>query len=361
MRQLREVLHRRRGFRAGPGRRVRRSARCCWPGARSSQTSLFFSASRRLTVSKAVGGFPDGVVLHAEEERAVAGIFRIDVDLAGEERRPHHLRRTELDATLDGNALSLEHERDHLPEEAALGVDFRGDDDLVAGLRRRSRRCREGDEAAAAARPAKAGSKRARSQPGLVRDVLPSGSGANPGAKGWSLTQLAWGPRVKLRHEDCHNPVFARRHGGCRSGHVDDRCETTLLLRTASLAFGWAKRPTMTWRRGQSATEGKAVTESMTSGNDFNGLRVLVVEDEAAISLLLEDMLLDFGCEVIGPAARLTAALDAVHRENDRSRDPRRERGRRTDLSGRRRPRRAVDPVRFLHRLRQRRDQGHLP
>jgi CheY-like chemotaxis protein len=41
----------------------------------------------------------------------------------------------------------------------------------------------------------------------------------------------------------------------------------------------------------------------------------LVVEDEAAISLLLEDMLLDFGCEVIGPAARLTAALDAVSRE----------------------------------------------
>ena len=57
------------------------------------------------------------------------------------------------------------------------------------------------------------------------------------------------------------------------------------------------------------------MSESTTSGNDLNGLRVLVVEDEAAISLLLEDMLLDFGCEVIGPAARLTAALDAVSRE----------------------------------------------
>jgi CheY-like chemotaxis protein len=44
-------------------------------------------------------------------------------------------------------------------------------------------------------------------------------------------------------------------------------------------------------------------------------MRVLVVEDEAAISLLLEDMLLDFGCEVIGPAARLSAALEAVSRE----------------------------------------------
>ncbi|WP_343039311.1 response regulator [Microvirga makkahensis] len=57
------------------------------------------------------------------------------------------------------------------------------------------------------------------------------------------------------------------------------------------------------------------MTDSVTSDGDLNGLRILVVEDEAAISLLLEDMLLDFGCEVIGPAARLSAALDAVARE----------------------------------------------
>lgn len=37
-------------------------------------------------------------------------------------------------------------------------------------------------------------------------------------------------------------------------------------------------------------------------------LRVLVVEDEVTISLLMEDMLLDLGCEVVGPAARLSAA-----------------------------------------------------
>jgi len=54
----------------------------------------------------------------------------------------------------------------------------------------------------------------------------------------------------------------------------------------------------------------------MMSGDDLQGVRVLVVEDEAAISLLLEDMLLDFGCEVIGPAARLAAALDVVGRES---------------------------------------------
>jgi len=57
------------------------------------------------------------------------------------------------------------------------------------------------------------------------------------------------------------------------------------------------------------------VTDTTATGDELNGLRILVVEDEAAISLLLEDMLLDFGCEVIGPAARLAAALDAVERE----------------------------------------------
>ena len=44
----------------------------------------------------------------------------------------------------------------------------------------------------------------------------------------------------------------------------------------------------------------------------LTGCRVLVVEDEAAISMLLEDMLLDFGCEIVGPAARLASALEMV-------------------------------------------------
>lgn len=57
------------------------------------------------------------------------------------------------------------------------------------------------------------------------------------------------------------------------------------------------------------------MTEDVTSSDELSGLRVLVVEDEAAISLLLEDMLMDFGCEVVGPAARLPAALDVVTRE----------------------------------------------
>lgn len=38
------------------------------------------------------------------------------------------------------------------------------------------------------------------------------------------------------------------------------------------------------------------------------GMRVLVVEDEVAIAMLIEDMLLDLGAEVIGPAGRLAQA-----------------------------------------------------
>jgi len=37
--------------------------------------------------------------------------------------------------------------------------------------------------------------------------------------------------------------------------------------------------------------------------------RVLIVEDEAMVSMLIEDMALDCGCEIVGPAARLDHAL----------------------------------------------------
>jgi CheY-like chemotaxis protein len=52
------------------------------------------------------------------------------------------------------------------------------------------------------------------------------------------------------------------------------------------------------------------------SDDRLNGLRVLVVEDEAAISMLLEDMLTDFGCAIVGPAARLAVALDMAQGES---------------------------------------------
>lgn len=42
------------------------------------------------------------------------------------------------------------------------------------------------------------------------------------------------------------------------------------------------------------------------------GLKVLVVEDEMMVSMLIEDMLADLGCTVIGPASRLDEAMELV-------------------------------------------------
>jgi CheY-like chemotaxis protein len=41
---------------------------------------------------------------------------------------------------------------------------------------------------------------------------------------------------------------------------------------------------------------------------DVAGLRALVVEDEGAVALLIEDMLLDLGCEIAATAAELAKA-----------------------------------------------------
>jgi CheY-like chemotaxis protein len=47
--------------------------------------------------------------------------------------------------------------------------------------------------------------------------------------------------------------------------------------------------------------------------SDGSRCRVLVVEDEAVIAMLIEDMVLEFGSEVIGPVARLREALSLAH------------------------------------------------
>src|SRR5712675_3612303 len=46
------------------------------------------------------------------------------------------------------------------------------------------------------------------------------------------------------------------------------------------------------------------------AGRNFVGLRVFVVEDEAMVSMLIEDTLADIGCSVAGTAARLDEAMN---------------------------------------------------
>jgi CheY-like chemotaxis protein len=46
------------------------------------------------------------------------------------------------------------------------------------------------------------------------------------------------------------------------------------------------------------------------AGDGLTGLRVLVVEDEALVSMLIEDFLEELGCEVVGVASRLEDAME---------------------------------------------------
>lgn len=46
-----------------------------------------------------------------------------------------------------------------------------------------------------------------------------------------------------------------------------------------------------------------------------SGLRVLVVEDEVMVALLLEGMIADLSHQVVGPVGRLGKALDVASRE----------------------------------------------
>ena len=47
----------------------------------------------------------------------------------------------------------------------------------------------------------------------------------------------------------------------------------------------------------------------MNDNSNLTGLKVLVVEDEMLVSMLVEDMLSDLGCTVVGPAAELEEAM----------------------------------------------------
>ncbi|MCO6418564.1 response regulator [Siccirubricoccus sp. KC 17139] len=47
----------------------------------------------------------------------------------------------------------------------------------------------------------------------------------------------------------------------------------------------------------------------------LNGRRILVVEDEALVAMLVEDALLDAGATVIGPAATVAEALVLIERD----------------------------------------------
>ena len=54
----------------------------------------------------------------------------------------------------------------------------------------------------------------------------------------------------------------------------------------------------------------------MENEHNQKSLRVLVVEDEALIAFLLEDMILELGAAFVGPFANLASALEAARQDD---------------------------------------------
>ncbi len=54
----------------------------------------------------------------------------------------------------------------------------------------------------------------------------------------------------------------------------------------------------------------------MTDTTFLKGRRILIVEDEMMIAMLVEDMLSDLGCDVVGPVHDIDAALALATRES---------------------------------------------
>lgn len=50
----------------------------------------------------------------------------------------------------------------------------------------------------------------------------------------------------------------------------------------------------------------------MTAAPSLAGARILVVDDEPLVAMLVEDLLLELGCEVVGPASTVAGALALV-------------------------------------------------
>ena len=54
----------------------------------------------------------------------------------------------------------------------------------------------------------------------------------------------------------------------------------------------------------------------MTKSTALTGLRLLLVEDEAMVAMMIEDMLSDLGCVVVGVAGTVSKGLDFADRQD---------------------------------------------
>lgn len=90
--------------------------------------------------------------------------------------------------------------------------------------------------------------------------------------------------------------------------------------RPNSLVYGrgvaWSKcGPESGRRTGSGLEQVRQEASGAGQGLRFQGVKVLVVEDELLVALNLETLLLEAGCHVIGPIGSLPAALEASESE----------------------------------------------
>src|SRR5262249_58916094 len=73
--------------------------------------------------------------------------------------------------------------------------------------------------------------------------------------------------------------------------------------------IGQAERPpTASWS--------PVKTQTVTQSQVLAGNRVLLVEDEALVAMVMRDMLTEFGLTVVGPFSRMSEAIAAATRED---------------------------------------------
>ncbi len=109
------------------------------------QTVLFIERARPLEAAAQV--LPGRVLLVGVEEGAVAGVFGVQVHLAGEQCAAHDLGVAQLQPVHGGDAGALQRLQHQLAEQRAFGVDLGGHAHRLRGGAQRQQRQQQGQEA----------------------------------------------------------------------------------------------------------------------------------------------------------------------------------------------------------------------
>ncbi len=80
--------------------------------------------------------FPRARFFIVKKESAVAGIFRIDIQLARDDGTANNLRIAELNFVDGFDPVLIEHLQNNIAQQRAFCIDFRPDLDRIGGVRR---------------------------------------------------------------------------------------------------------------------------------------------------------------------------------------------------------------------------------